>query len=1016
MSARASQHDRLPRELPLVGRSRQLERLYTIFGSTPGTPPLHLLHGESGVGKSRLAITLAREAERRDWTVVRGRAYPVEKGVPYALMADAFVPFFREMDDSSLTVLSRGREGDLRRLFPTLGGADDTRPNGLDPEELRTRLFWTFHTVLENSATRTPLLVVLEDLHWADASSLALLHFVVRQLGDAPVRIVATVTSADRSANAGLVELERSLAALNRIAHQKLDALEIGHLEELVQAVFGMEGPPVTEFTGRLYAWTRGNPYFVEQTLQSLVQDGRLHVKDGTWLGWDSREMDLPSTVRDALLIRFDGLAPLARETAHLMAASGRPTPLVVLENALDHTAETVGEAVEQLLSRGLVEETEDDDALLLRFNHPLTRETLYRSLSRVRRRVLHRKLTAALESYHGPRVLEHADELAFHLSQAGTDDADPRTIEYLVAAARSALDRHADDEAADYLTTALHLSRRAAGGGSHSGHEATLLHLLLRAQTRRGAFAEANDICAVLLTAAAEAGDDVTRARLLRHRGLLAYWEGHQTEAVRHLDAALEAAPVAEARLQAQVQLAAATALQQLGKPKEARERIRVGLERAETVDDPGLIGRLHRALALVSTWIGETDTARENAHRALEIGTEHGDETLVFWGRWALASLEGLVGGPAPMREWIDLAREAARGIGSPVLDLFVDELELEYLYFLGRWDAALALGARATERARALNQTGLLVRMLTWTSCIYSGRGDHAEADRLVSEAESLTGMADPDGDRSSDVHAVVPALIGRTHYLLAQDRAQEALETGRRALQIAEESGYVIWVLHRLLPMVGEAHVRLRDLAGAEEIRQRLVREGERMDHRLSLMWATACQALITWWSSGDMGEVVRLLGEAADDMEKMGVAYDAARLRRQLAGRYAELGHTDRALLELRRVHDVFEDLGAEPELDKARVMFTEIDTAPPAAVASRDDPDALSDREYDVAALVADRLSNKRIGRELGIAEATVARHLYNIYRRLDLDGSGIQKRLTLGDMVREGRLRRPSG
>jgi predicted ATPase len=145
-----------------------------------------LVSGAGGCGKTRLCQELASRAEREGWEVAKGRAYPVEQGVPFALFSDAFVPVLKEMDQQTLSVLSRGGEAELRYLFPALGPiTDGASPPGFgDPDEFRTRVFWNFTEFLKRYAGRSPLLVVLEDLQWADASSLELFHFVTRQAAE----------------------------------------------------------------------------------------------------------------------------------------------------------------------------------------------------------------------------------------------------------------------------------------------------------------------------------------------------------------------------------------------------------------------------------------------------------------------------------------------------------------------------------------------------------------------------------------------------------------------------------------------------------------------------------------------------------------------------------------------------------------------------------------------------------------------------------------------------------------
>lgn len=997
----------LPRELPLVGREGELERLFRLFGTEE--TGLHLLLGEGGVGKSRLTRVLDDEARRRGWTVLRGRAHPVERGAPYAVMADAFVPFLREMNPDTLTVLSRGRVADLSRLFPALGGEPAADVLGLDPGELRTRLYWSFNSLLGRVAERNPTLVILEDLHWADASSLALLHFMVRNLGDGGLRILASCTAEDRPRNPSLLELERSLDSLGRLETLVIQPFEPGEIEELLTAVFGVTGGVASDFADRLYGWTRGNAYFVDQTLRSLVEGGQLHRHEGTWLGWEAKELILPASIKDAVRVRLRDVSPSALETAEVMAVVGRPVRLDVLKRVVEGGATTLATAVEELVRAGAVDETEGDGHLLLSFHHPLSREALYRGLSLTRQRLLHGQIAAALEASYGDQATEHADELAFHLARNPAEEDRGRAARYLALAGEAALERHADVEATDYLAAAIHAAEPTVP--VRPDELERIQRLLARGLARLGRYEEALEQWREILARAEARADRRGCCAALRHLGLLSSWQGRHAEALEHFAAARARLPKDDPALGARIEMVAGIALQQLGRADESLERIHAALALAREAGDDALLGWVHRGLALVHTFRGDTTEAREHAQQALDLGRSGGSARVVFWGQWAMTFLEGLVGGPHPMQPWMASARASARELGSPVLDLLVDELEVEYLYFSGDWDGALALGTRAIELARSLHQDALLVRLLVWTSSVYIGRGDLAGAEELVAEAERLAGLDEGRPKGQTVVHVLVPTLIGRATLLLAQGRMDEAMEVAREGLALAEGSGYVIWVLHRLLPVVGEVYVYERDMERIRETMDRMRREAERMDHRVIGVYARAGEALLTWYS-GDLDEGARMLEDAAEAMEELGIPYAAARLRRQHAGRLAELGRRDDALEALERSYEVFARLGAEPEIRATRGMYEELEETPPTDTSTpADTRGVLSAREWEVAEGIARRMSNQQIADELGIARRTVERHCHNIYKKLDIDGGPDRKRTILGDWVKEGRI-----
>jgi ATP/maltotriose-dependent transcriptional regulator MalT len=203
------------------------------------------------------------------------------------------------------------------------------------------------------------------------------------------------------------------------------------------------------------------------------------------------------------------------------------------------------------------------------------------------------------------------------------------------------------------------------------------------------------------------------------------------------------------------------------------------------------------------------------------------------------------------------------------------------------------------------------------------------------------------------------------------------------------------------MHRLLPILGEACLWAGEIDRAERIGDQMREHSKRLDHKLGHAWADGCHALVMW-KRGDPKGAVPLIRKAAEALEEIPMSWDAARLRRQLAGRLADLGDFDEALVELRLVHDIFSRLGASLELEKTRIQFREAGQRPPpksvgAGMAG------LTVRELEVARLVAKRKSNKAIGKELDMAPRTASTHLSNIYQKL-----GIASRGELADLIRE--------
>ncbi|HEX2167767.1 MAG TPA: LuxR C-terminal-related transcriptional regulator, partial [Longimicrobiales bacterium] len=419
-----------------------------------------------------------------------------------------------------------------------------------------------------------------------------------------------------------------------------------------------------------------------------------------------------------------------------------------------------------------------------------------------------------------------------------------------------------------------------------------------------------------------------------------------------------------------------------------------------AEDAGHAALLARAHRSLLLLRIWTGPPDEARVQGARAAELARATGDTSTEFFAEWGLAVLEGLTGHTDAMARHLAVTEMIAERQRSPLLRLWTAELSIELASALGEWDRGIAVGEHAIGIARSLNQRTMLPRLLVWTALIHLGRGEVDIAKGYIDEAWQTSG-ADTIDSAPADVHSVVPAHIGMAAYHIVSRDFAEAIRVCHRGLAIADRTGYPFWAMHRLLPLLAEAHCHLWDVEGALAVEQRIRCEAERLGHRAGLAWADSCRALAVWLG-GDAAGATRLIREACEALEAIPMLGDAARLRRQLAGRLAETGDRDDALQELRRVYDRLSSMGAEQELTKTRGMFREIGAKPPARNTVTG-AEGLTGRELEIARMVAARKSNKAIARTLEISPRTVSTHLSNIFRKI-----GVGSRGELADYVRE--------
>jgi len=946
------------------------------------------LSGEPGIGKTRLSEELAREATRRNWAVAVGRAYAVESGVPYAPFADALLPILRALPPAALATLSRGGAAELALLFPSLPiDAPMGRPSVVigDAAELKTRLFWTFLQFLIRYAEKAPLLIILENLHWTDPSSLELLHFTARQLGGARVAILCTYNSSERESSQVLRAGEHSLVGAGLATSQQLTGLTPSATSELLRRVFGAAEDTVRELAGMLYGSTRGNPLFLEQTIKSLVGSGRLRQRDGSWQEWELDDLQLPEYIRDLFLARIERLSTAAHTVAELAAVFGVRVSHDMLRAVCEMPADELFGAISELRRADMLLESTEEREIVYDFTHPLLQDTVHAELGQARARMLHARVAECMEQYYGSNALAHASELAYHFVRSDARELDPKAIAFLRAAGTHAAARHAHREAASYLQTAFDLAQR---GEIDKELRADLIEELAHAKQNSGDYRNALVLWEQAQRDASAANALSRSAGIERRLGNLHYSQGRFVEALAHYDMGIAAAERAHDDLTlAKLLTSKTTSLEALGDTKAQAKALRDALAIAERRHDTKLLARVHRASALFYLWTGIRDRAASHALHALEFAQASGEPAEAWSAHWALAVLSALTGDAIATKHHFVEARRIADELHSPVLHLRVDEIEIEYKSATGDWPSAVEQAARSIALARALEQRTLLPRLLTYTGILSVGRGRIEEGKRHLDEAWALSGAAHPD-NRSGDVHTLVRVYAGMAIYHLTVGEYDEVMRCGLIGLAVADRSGYAPWSVHRLLPTMIEALFWKQDFALADFYCKRLRHDSERVGQRVGVVLAEAAEA-VGAMLRGTTQPLLDAVIAVADKIDTIPLAFDGARLRLEIARRHVEMGDRESAIRQLNRAFEVFSRIGAAGELERAKAQLRELDARPRARATQAGSP-LLSPREKEILVLVLQHKSNKEIAKVLGCAHRNVGKHLENACRKLD--------------------------
>ncbi|MFN8665608.1 MAG: BREX system ATP-binding domain-containing protein [Gemmatimonadaceae bacterium] len=998
-------------ELPLVGRRAEIGALrLALDAASEGRGSVVFLAGESGVGKTRLMQLLAREALQREMFVAAGGAYAAEAGIPYGMISDALVPALRALPPATLAVLARGAERELGMILHglALGRPVDTSISPHDADH-KARLFWNFAQFMERLAARQPVLLVLENAQWSDPSSMELVHFLARQLRTVPLLLAVTYADDEQELPVSLKTAERSLVSRGEATVRHIDPISRHDVQEILYRLFALSVEESGQLSERLHERSRGNPLFVDQLLRHLVESRRLRREGERWVVGDVEDVGLPATIREALHARLQEIEPGARRVAEVAAVIGSRASLPLLQGVSAMDAQPFADAIDLLCSKRILREIGEGVLPQYEFVHPLVQLTLLAGLTSTRRRALHLSAAGELERTLGHSAMGHARDIARHLVEGHAADGDPRTLRYVAAAGREALERHANAEALRLLEDALSIAERLAPESRDRAAYRALVEDLARVRARTGDRAGAMTLWQRALALATEDGDQPARAGLLRRIGLAEAFAGHPADGLRHLDQAEDAAVASDrVDLAIRVRVAKGLLLQALGQAATAKQVVEGVVERAERSANHALQALVHRALMQLYAWTGPIDVARMHGAAALASAAASNDRALTWSAHWGMAVLEGLGGNSAAVARHQREADQLARELHSPMFQLQTAEIAIEYQSGVGEWTEALARADRAIPMARAIAPNTLLPRLLVWTSFIRLAREELDLARQMCEEAwqisraeEVAAAVREGRPPAAGEVHTAILAHTGMAGYWMAMGDYRRALELGQRGLAMADTFGYVVWAIHRLLPIILESALWLQEFALVRRETARLREQSRLLGHKLGMAWATSAEALRLRFELHHPDTVPALLG-AADELEAIPFPFHSARVRRNAAQVMLVDGDLDGARRELRRAHDVFARLGAEHELRGTRSEMRALGMRLPARGVS-EGACSLTGRELDIARLVARRLTNKEIATRLDISARTVSTHLSNMFGKLGVDSRG-----ALVDTLRE--------
>ncbi len=985
----------------LIGRSAILEAFEGLIEQAEleeTSPRIALVSGDAGVGKSRMVTEIKSRTVQRGWELLQGNCFETDRTLPYAPFLDMLQAFcaknpvdvitaeFAQVAPELIPLLP-----DLKIYFPEI----DTTPL-LDPDPEKHRIFHALSQFFTQLIRSRPRLIVIEDLQWTDDTSLEFIHYLARRLSAQPGSYALLLTFRSEELHPVLrhflAELDR-----NRFAREfRLPLLTRDEVSSMLRSIFEQPRPVRIEFLNTIYELTEGNPFFIEEVLKSLLVAGDIFysAKDGIWDRKPMRELRIPRSVQDAVHRRTEHLSLPARQIMILAAVIGRGFHFSHLQSLADligpgryASSETeLLELLKELINAQLLVEEAGDQ---FSFRHTLIRQAVYSQLLARERQSLHRQVAEMMEFVYtdSAHIDAHLEELSYHFFEAADWG---KALIYAQKAGHKARKLYASRQAIDHFSRALHAAGQIPGEEPFSLYQARGQSYKDLDQFER---AEADYLAALEL--AESSGDQRKVWSALLDLGLL--WSGH--DYVR------------------------------------GGEYFRSALNIARGLNNPAILAHTLNRIGNWNLNRGNPTQALGYHNEALEIfeglQDKHGiAQTLDLLGI-ALYVGGDLINGSRRYEQSLDLFRELHDRQG------MINSLT--YLGVRSRFTTEV-LGVESLDQLLPACETGLqLAREIGWRS---------AESALICSLAHCLTvmgeyGMALDSGQAALEIAEDIQhfewicsaswALGSIYHHLFHFHEAQSLLE---KALAMATAIRSTLYI-QDVSATLALNLIALGELAQAQTVLDGILMPGETWETwglrlcqcsyaELELARGNPERALeivdgliasaknIAAAGRRSIPRLAYLRGKALAGLDMAEDAEIELRAARDVAGLQARKPLLWRAHIELGKVLlTLKQDDAAQVEFFAAQTLVEElaagisdetlgsdfrrhagelIPTSPlqTPRQAAKLKYDGLTEREREVAVLVARGKSNREIAQELVVSERTAATHISNILNKLD--------------------------
>ncbi len=830
------------REVQLIDRIEEISLLKEAADrATRGEGGLVLLHGEAGIGKTRLARELRAYSRLRGMQVLYGRCpalFRMDGVPPYTIWSEIIKDYLENSNPEQLYRVIGYYPAEIVKLVPELHQRLRTIPQSLPigPEHEQSRLFEAVSQFIVNISRENPLLVVLDDLQWTDPSSLLLLHYLARGVQKTSLLLLGAYRSTDIDANHPLSPVLTELNRERLPQSISLKRISFNDTSELIKNILEQDDVPA-EFCKLIFEKTRGNPFFTEEVVKSLKEEEVIYRLGDKWAFKDVSRIDFPENVKNIVKARIGRLDPYCQRVLKLASFVGNDFTMEALCGVTGVDEDKLLETIEKILESGLVKEKVIRDEDVYSFVDVIVRDVVHEGISHLRHKKFHGTVGHALEKVYAKNIDAHFSELALHFLESGEKDA---ALDYFLKAAEKARQVYAYSEAFSYFQHALELLEERRDTTEQQAHVIEKLGELKAWMGEGEAGMEYLERSIVLRT---EMGDNKNVARL--HSTMASgLWNvmGDREKASEHHRLAremLEKEPES-------VELAGlyediAHMLWRTGEPTEALPWAQKALRLAERLNAPEVVAWCYNDLGVLNVKQGESDKALEYYEKGLKIALEKSPAFAAT----IYNNLCDYYFGMGELEKMFETAKkgsELAKKLGSPYGRVWIDSMLASSYALMGDMQTAFSMLEEVVSLDKRTKNTAHLSYAIWILGIAYYWLGDWDKSLLCLMEARDL---AKESGEYQCSGNAA--EALGELYMEMGDySEAEKFFDEGRN---IYEKAGDTSAEYLDLLPALSRLCLKKGDTEKAEELIEKILEYAMKTKNRLLIFYADMLKAML-----------------------------------------------------------------------------------------------------------------------------------------------------------------------